>query len=137
MDVDGDGRTDLVRIWDHGDGAYAQVLLSNGTGFQQVANQPVGGWDTTIQQFAMDVNGDGKIDLVRIWDHGAGQAYAHVLLSTGTGFQTVANQPIGGWGPEVQTQTLDFNGDGKADLVRVWDHGDGAYGNVWVSNGAG
>jgi len=41
-----------------------------GTGFTVVSNGDVGSWSTTFQYFVMDVNGDGRSDLVRLWQNG-------------------------------------------------------------------
>jgi hypothetical protein len=87
MDVNGDGKTDLVQIMTN---TYqAQVLLSNGNGsFTKVyaqANYPVDGliWRAGVdaaQTFPMDVNGDGKTDLVQIM---ANAYQAQVLQKNG------------------------------------------------------
>ena len=137
-DVSGDSRADLIRIWDAGS-AFAQVRLSDGSGFPETTfNASVGGWNPghVYNHFA-DLNGDGKADLVRIWDNGG--AYAQVSLSTGLGYPTVnSNGPVGGWNPAVTTDTFaDVSGDGRSDLVRVYRNGDQAYAEIRPYDGKG
>jgi len=136
MDVNGDGKTDLVRIWRNGNEAYAAVWLSDGTGFYSAWNGSVGGWGDLIKDFPMDVNGDGKTDLVRIWRNG-NEAWAMVCLSNGTGFSVAWNGSVGGWGDLIKDFPMDVNGDGKTDLVRIWQNGSDAYALVLLSDGTG
>ena len=61
----------------------------------------MGGWSLTgIRDLAMDVNGDGKADLVRVWHNGGGgagsDAWAQVSLSNGQGFGDVSHASVGG-----------------------------------------
>jgi hypothetical protein len=147
MDVNGDGKIDLVRRWHHGAGvAYAEVYISDGTGFKVVSNAPVGGYcvsgDCQIAELPMDVNGDRKTDLVRRWHHDSGEAYAEVHLSNGTGFDLASNNSVGGYCAsgycQIAELPMDVDGDGKIDLVRRWRHHSGAaYAEVHLANGTG
>lgn len=139
-DVNGDGRADLVRIYRNGTDAYAQVSLSNGSGFPAPSfNSAFGGWNDAWKQYLADVDGDGRADLVTIWQNPNGDAYAQVNLSNGSGFPSMdSNGDVGGWNPAVLTDNLtDINGDGKADLVRVYKNGTNAYAQVNLSRGKG
>ena len=136
-DVNADSKADLVRIWKDGTAARAQVSLSDGKGYPVVAtNNPIGGWNDSTLDYLADVSGDSKADLVRIWDNGS--AFAQVNPSNGTGFPTQTfNGTVGGWNPgHVYNHLADLNGDGKSDLVRIWDNG-GAYAQVSLSTGLG
>ncbi len=101
--------------------------LSAGTGFTAQS------WINTNQGFpsqpygsllAMDVNGDGKADLVQTWNNN-GYLYLLTYLSTGTGFtaqswiNTNQNFPSE---PNGSLLTMDVNGDGKKDLVQIWNN---------------
>jgi hypothetical protein len=120
MDVNGDGRTDLVARFASGN---LMTYLSNGTTFVQaglaiIDQADTGGWGTGLRYFPMDVNGDGKMDLV------ARNAYGDFLtfLSTGTTFVLAGTSPLGlsdagGWNSGIRYFTLDVNGDGLTDLV--------------------
>ncbi len=140
-DINGDGKSDLVRIWQNGDNAFAQVNLSNGSGFPTRAwNASVGGWNTTFEDFLSDVNGDGKSDLVRIYNHNSsGTAYAQVNLSDGNGFpHQIWNASIGAWDTtNIKDYSVDVNGDGRNDLVRIWKNENNAYAQVNLFDGTG
>src|SRR5207244_1741898 len=134
MDVNGDGKTDyLVRdpygTW--------YVWLSNGTTFTQSGSVAAGQGNTdesaTSQRFfPMDINGDGRMDLVVRDAYGTLNSYisngATLVYSsssaTGQGDSSVTNG--------TRFLTMDVNGDGKMDyLVRD------PYGTwyVWQSSG--
>ena len=140
VDVNGDGKSDIVGFGaggvyvalNNGSGVFATpVLASNHFGTAQ-------GWSSQSQdpRFLVDVNGDGKSDIVGF---GAGGVY--VALNNGSGvFATpvLASNHFGtaqGWSSQSQDPRflVDVNGDGKADIV-----GFGA-GGVYVAlnNGSG
>jgi hypothetical protein len=110
---------------------------SNGaTGFVGVSSNNIGGWgDSNLRNMIADVNGDGKSDIVRIWNTSNGQAQADVLLSNSTDFVQVSNTIIGGWA--AQNHVTDVNGDGRADIVRIWQNGSKAQADVLLSNSTG
>ena len=120
VDVDGDGRADLV--WNQlGTINRTYVDLSNGDGSFRRAltafDQPEQGWSGYALQTA-DVNGDGRADLV--WNQLGTINRTYVELSNGNGtFRralTAFDQPEQGWSGYA-LQTVDVNGDGLADLV--------------------
>ncbi len=117
VDINGDGRADLVAV---NDGSI-WVMLSTGSGFG--APQP---WSTipfygTVTTTFADVNGDGKIDAVAV----SGSA---IWVMTGTGSGFAAPQPWSStpfYGARATT-FVDVNKDGKADAVAVNGN------SVWV-----
>jgi hypothetical protein len=139
-DVNGDGLTDIIRLWNNNGTAQADVLLSNKTAFVGTSNTAVGGWgDGTIQNLIADVNGDGRADIIRVWNH-SGSAQADVMLSNGTAFVGVSSTIVGGWADStgaIQNQMADVDGDGRADMVRIWKNGIYAQAEVYLSNGSG
>jgi RHS repeat-associated protein len=129
MDVNGDGATDLVAVGFQASGqnGEAQVFLANGGSFTKgdltvLGPQIVAALVTA--NYAMDVNGDGRTDLVRVGCTGANSGDAAVYLSTGRGFGSgaVSHTPLGVCFSQMvppYNLTMDVNGDGRTDLVRI------------------
>ncbi|ALG09700.1 FG-GAP-like repeat-containing protein [Kibdelosporangium phytohabitans] len=139
-DVDGNGRTDLVVAYASGPSSALKlaVFRSNGTGFTADVS-PVGTGDTWdgrhLRFFAMDVNGDGRTDIVQAFgshDEEQGEvlgfrAYLSEYTATGgtfaaaitcrTGDPATPHGLLGFW-------PVDVTGDGMMDLVRVWRSAD-------------
>jgi phospholipase C len=137
-DVTGDGRGDLVGFGDNavwvarsnGDGTFGPVIKAlDDLCFDQ-------GWRVDKHpRFVIDVNGDGKADLV-----GFGDAGVWVALSRGDGTFAAPQLVVRnlgfnqGWRVDKHPRfVVDVTGEGKPDLVGFGDAG------VWVavSNGDG
>lgn len=113
MDVDGDGRDDLVYTSSTTAGAGTwRIRKANASGtFDAEINT---GISNAGQQGAMPLewDGDGMADL--LVPYASNQWY--VLRSTGSGFATPFNTGIAVAGRQI---AADFNGDGRDDLVRM------------------
>jgi hypothetical protein len=130
VDVDGDGRADIVGFASNG----VYVSLSTGTGFTPPALwlsnafNSTNGWnnENVVPRQFIDANGDGKADIVGFASNGV-----YVSLSTGTGFTlpalwlSNAFNSTNGWSNEnlVPRRVVDVNGDGKADIVGFASNG--------------
>jgi hypothetical protein len=127
-DVNGDGRPDVIVANYCADikctsSGTVGVLLGNGDGtFQPAATFGAGGY-STLSVAALDVNGDGKPDLLVANGCGAtsqncsGDGVVGVLLGNGDGtFQAAVSYDSGGQ-YAYAIAVADVNGDGKPDLL--------------------
>jgi hypothetical protein len=136
-DFDGDGRTDIVGIWNDGGQASFAVYRSTGAGFAAHTQWLVrdGGWADTIKWNVGDFNNDGRDDLLAAWNDG-GATTLTVRLSTGsTFFQQHWAVRQGGWANDTQWLTGNFDGSGGSDAVAVWNDGGFATLTMYPSTG--
>lgn len=123
-DFNGDGKSDLVGIWNMDGHNVLSVRASNGsafTGSHWLENG--GGWMDTSVWLPGDYNGDGKTDLAAAWNNNNMTSIA-VFQSDGTKFPgwNQWSDRDGGWGYQVKWISGDFNGDGKADVGAAWNN---------------
>ncbi|MDR0832339.1 MAG: S8 family serine peptidase [Bacillales bacterium] len=151
-DFDNDGKDDIAKFVDKGDGRTAiQVWKSTGSSFTyngsvwSLSGYPVSAIATRVE--SGDFNNDGKTDIAAFYDYGnysggVNETRIYVWLSTGTGFTYTAS---GWWGSigytagQITGRTVsgDFNGDGKDDLAAFYDYkGDNIRCHVWLSTGS-
>jgi len=122
LDFNGDGLTDMVRVKDVGSGsAQHQIWLSTGNGFQFHGNGAAGSWSTNDhREFPMDVNGDGRQDIIRLWKNGS-DTWLEPWLNDGTAFTAQTSFYVGYWDESRDRELLaDFTGTGIGTLLRVF-----------------
>jgi hypothetical protein len=121
-DVNGDGKADLVATLNGNSGTGCQsdtvaVLEGLGTGkFKTAAYYPTGSTAQEEVVYLVDVNGDGKLDIVTA----NGDGTISVLLNKGTGTYNAGTliTSIAAIFPHTAYLTFaDFNGDGKMDIA--------------------
>lgn len=110
-DVNGDGKVDLVSAnYSAGSGNSLSVLTNNGNGGFLLASSPALA-STPFSVLAVDVNGDGKVDLVSANT----DSTLTILTNNGSGGFVLASSPSLGGNP--RSATAFTNVDGKVDLV--------------------
>jgi Thermolysin metallopeptidase, catalytic domain/Thermolysin metallopeptidase, alpha-helical domain len=131
------GNTALRFMFDEAGLADIDVHLSTGSSFgiQRWATRQGGFW-ATQQWMAGDFNGDGKADLAKAFiDGGLADIDVHPSTGSSFGIQRWATQQGGFWDGQ-KWMAGDFNGDGKADVAKVFDDGGLADIDVHPSTGA-
>jgi len=130
-DFNGDGQADIIA--QAADGTlrfYAGEGSGQLTGGKQIWDS---GWNTVTMMVSGDFNGDGTSDIIARWNDGT----LHRYDGTGTGALNPAVTLFPGssnWNIVTEMTAGDFNGDGKTDLVTVWN--DGTL-HLYLNNGQG
>ncbi|HEX3044018.1 MAG TPA: PKD domain-containing protein [Bacillota bacterium] len=136
-DFNGDGKTDIGKLWNDGGYVTVDIHLSTGNSFvkQRFATQQ-GSYSESMKWFTGDFNGDGLTDLAKFWGE-SGNWTVDVHRSTGTGFvmQRWATQQGGYWDGQ-QWFVGDFNGDGATDFAKFWASGQSYWADVHLANPA-
>nr|MDT0657970.1 VCBS repeat-containing protein [Micromonospora sp. DSM 115978] len=124
-DVDGNGRDDLIALYDYGSTAGLWVFPGTDQAGTN-ASQPYMVWEDSFRAGAAriaagDFTGDGRDDVVALYDEGNGRA--RILVFSGTNMSnpyTVWYAPAGFNHGAVQTvDTDDINGDGVVDFIVI------------------
>ena len=121
-DFDGDGRDDLVNIYENDGKARVWFHRSTGSGFEhQTSLQTMAGFSDTQKWLAGDFDGDGRDDLVNLYHNSNGEARAWTHRSTGDGFEYQTRlQTLAGFWDSQKWLAGDFGGTNAADLVTVY-----------------
>jgi FG-GAP-like repeat len=122
-DVNGDGRAELIQLWDNGGklsvnvygwlGGVMHTLWSGDTG------QGIGAESWLVG----DVNGDGRVEIVQVWNDGGKAA---MIIYGWVGGELQAVSPTGNLGQgsgAVEWLIADVNGDGRQEVLQLWNHG--------------
>ena len=99
--------------------------------FTQGATDNIWTMSYSSRWLALDINGDGKDDLVELND---GNDTRRIWISNGTSFTAGATDAIWNMAYNSTWVALDINGDGKDDLVELNDGNDQR--RIWISNGS-
>ncbi len=136
-DFNGDGRSDLAKVFNDGGLATIDVHLSNTNNtfsIQRWATRQGGYWDSQ-KWFVGDFNGDGKDDIGKVFNDG-GSATTDIHYSNGFSFGiSRAETRAGGFWESQKWIVGDYNGDGKDDLANVFN--DGGFGSADIHYSTG
>ena len=146
-DFNGDGRADLLALYDYGAGAAGLFVFPGTNARGDAASAPYRAWYTTPGHFTVaaakvasgDFTGDGKSDLLALYDYGSGAVGLWVFPGT-SGHGDAASVPYRVWytgsGFDVSTAKVtagDYTGDGRTDALVVME--DAFSTTLWVFPG--
>jgi Ca2+-binding RTX toxin-like protein len=138
LDANSDGRNDIIQIYNNYGTATAASKKNNGDGtFSGLKDVGIGGFSANQTYLSLDANGDGRNDIIQIWNKN-GTAIASPKINQGNGdFTWGGDYEIGGFSADQKYLSLDANGDGRNDIIQIWNKNGNAYTNVYSGNGAG
>ncbi|NMO16825.1 hypothetical protein HPC49_04780 [Pyxidicoccus fallax] len=128
-EINGDGMLDLVQVWAPDAGSvslHLTAFLSDGRGFRAgIDTDTRGGPLNTAGLWPLDVNADGKTDLVQGWAAPGEALQLVTFFATGAGGFTAGDITDTGKGltDVAAFWPMDANGDGRIDLVQAWRQG--------------
>ena len=128
-DVNGDGKTDIIQLWDNNQklGMIVYSPTDDG-GYKTSWESPdMGQGANAIKFLTGDVNGNGKTDIIQLWNNNGkfGEKLGIIVYSPTDdgGYKTSSESP--NMGPEVNYidfLTGDLNGHRKTDIIHLWNN---------------
>ncbi|MBU7587355.1 MAG: hypothetical protein KAF91_31745 [Nostoc sp. TH1S01] len=137
-DVNKDGAVDLIEVFQNGNKFASATWINNGQGtfnFGSVTNA-IGDYRDNTQYLSADVNKDGAVDLIEVFQNGNKFASA-TWINNGQGtfnFGSVTNA-IGDYRDNTKYLSADVNKDGAVDLIEVFQNGDKFASATWINGG--
>lgn len=135
-DVNGDGKADIITGAGPGGGPHVRVF--NGQSLQEIAGFFAynSGFRGGVNVAAGDVNGDGKLDIITGAGVGGGphvRVFDALSRNEVAGFFAFDAAMSGG----VRLSTLDFDGDGRSEILVTCGNGPGSKPQVRMFSGSG
>ena len=133
-DFNGDGKCDFIQGWKNGNNLALSVFKSNGTSIS-----PLGTWTTALgynglKLLSVDMDGDGKSDVAQLWNNN-GKMGLNILKSTGSSYTWAFNTTFNEGSSNIAVFPADYNGDGKTDIVQLWNNNGSIATIVYKSTG--
>jgi hypothetical protein len=103
-----------------------------------VITDSVGSFRDNTQYVTGDVDRDGDADLIELWQNG-GVFESTSWINDGQGSfnSLVITDFVGSFRDNTQYVTGDVDRDGDADLIELWQNGEGSKSTSWINDGLG
>jgi hypothetical protein len=122
VDIDNDGRRDLVGTWTNGVMTAYRNLSARGAIYFGNQEDIGSGWQNITKIAVIDIDNDGREDLVGTWTNGVMTAYLNGGTPGNPAFS--GQKDIGsGWQNIVKLLVMDADNDGQQDLIGIWKNG--------------
>lgn len=122
-DINGDGRAELIQCWDnHGKlGVIVYAYKRHALTALWASGDLKQGSGAVAWQVA-DLDGDGRTELIQLWNN-HGRLAAIVYGWTGKELKTRwASGNLGQGAAALSFQVADIDGDGRKELIQLWDN---------------
>jgi hypothetical protein len=122
VDMNGDQKTDILKLWDNAGGMGWEVFTSNGSAYTGAWGPSSGSLGTypAIAFLTGDYNRDGMTDLFQVYQNGS-RIGLQIYTSTGSAYETSVRADISG-NPALKYLTGDIDGDGRTDIINLWNN---------------
>jgi hypothetical protein len=141
VDMNGDGKTDIVQCWDNSGslGMTAYSPIPGAAGYQVAwSSGSVGASSGAVAWIPVDINGDGKTDIVQCWNNGGSLGMTVYSPSPGRGYQAAwSSGNLGAGAGAVAWVPVDADGDGKTEILQLWNNAGSLGMIVYEPSGAG
>lgn len=126
-DLRGDGKQEIIQLWHNKKNDHVGAVVygsSSSQLFAKLSHQDdLGEGYGAVAWCVADLNGDGRDEIVQIWNDG-GQAFAIVYGANGTnGLTELWRGNLGQPVDAVSWQVADLNGDGRDEIVQLHNNG--------------
>ena len=138
MDINGDGKDDVIQLWSNSGYISFVSYISEGDGtFRTITTGTSISLGSYLNTLPMDINGDGRSDLLVVLSASSSiELIAFLSWGDGTFAAKVSAYPI--TTTSVSFSKMDINSDDKEDLVQLIHLADGRTGlETYISNGDG
>jgi len=136
-DADGDGRTDLIQLWNNNGWLGLTVFRSTGTGYALwFNNSNMGQGSASRAWLTGDMDGDGRTDIFQPWNNN-GSLGLIAYRATGTGYATAFSSNMGQGSAALAWLVGDMDGDGRSDIFQPFNNQNNLGLIVYRSTGTG
>ena len=139
-DLRGDGKQEIVQLWHNKNNDHVGAVVYGSSGsqlFTKLSHQDdLGEGFGALAWCVADLDGDGRDEIVQIWNDG-GSAFATVYGTDGSnGLTRLWRGSLGEGSGAVTWQVADLDGDGREEIVQLWNNG-GHLAAIVYGGGAG